>query len=97
MRHFYQHDVKLLQNLSVTGRTKKGAERKETISDENRNIIERMFSQRLEAIGMNPADKNTRKKRLNSLLKTAITNMIQKATKKKPKTMDDKTETDHEV
>lgn len=96
MRNFYGHDVNLIKNLSVTGRrNKRCMERKEAISNENRSIMENIFMARLEAIGLDASNKIARKKRLNSLMKSAISNMIQKANKDEQKSLGVVAEANH--
>lgn len=70
-----RHDV--LQTKSLTGRTKAG-QKKDIMTPEKVNVIEKIFAERLHNIAKNEEEKTTRKKNLNRLIKYAQSNISRK-------------------
>lgn len=68
-----------LKGTSVTGKSKSGA--KTSMSQSNLDIIQNIFNERLTAMNLKRAVKDVRMKRLNSLIKSAISNILIKAKK----------------
>lgn len=73
----YEGRHNVLQKKSLTGRSKPG-QQKEITTPEKVNVIEKIFSERLNSIAKDDKEKNTRKSSLNRLIKYAQSNISRK-------------------
>lgn len=64
------------QETTVTGKSK--GQSKKPITQQKLGIIKSIFNERLTAMRLRESPKNLRMKRLNSLVKSAITNILTK-------------------
>lgn len=71
VRFLYAADLKVLEHTTIKGKGRNG--QKKEMSHENKNIISHMFSERLQQIG--EEDRKSREKKMNMLIRRAITNI----------------------
>lgn len=73
VRFLYQNQLKRLENISITGRSRTG-KRKEAMSPQKITIVKEIFKEKIEALKINENERIKRFKRLNYHVNTAIQN-----------------------
>lgn len=76
IKSLYTDKLSFLQSKSLTGRTKNEAQ-KSAITPAKVNILQGLFTERIEGLVQDFQENNKRKKRLNKLIRDALYNIVQ--------------------
>lgn len=75
MKFMYENRLSCLKSKSVTGRTTKKDNNKEKLTPEKMNILEKIYTERIDESTINDFERKTRKQKLNKFVKDAIFNI----------------------